>query len=154
MTIQANSSPRRPRARSGWRSRWTDGARDPDVIWALLTNAQDFARWNSALQCIQGTIAPGETVALVAKIAPTRTFKLRVTIFVPTERMVWKDDMPLFKGVRQYTLTPKGDGTTDPTMAEAFSGVMLPMIADSLPDKGPSSERFLADLKAEAERGS
>jgi hypothetical protein len=31
---------------------------------------------------------------------------------------------------------------------------MLPMIAGSLPDQGPSFERFLADLKAEAERDS
>jgi hypothetical protein len=126
----------------------------PDAIWALLTNAQDFPRWNSTVQSIQGTIAPGETIALVAQIAPTRTFKLRVTTFVPNERMVWQDGTPLFKGVREYTLTPKGDGTTEVTMAEKFSGAMLPMIAGSLPDQGPSFERFLADLKAEAERRS
>ena len=39
-------------------------------------------------------------------------------------------------------------------MMEAISGLMLPMIAGSLPDQGPSFEQFLADLKAEAERGS
>ena len=47
----------------------------PAAIWSLLTNALDFPRWNSTIQDMQGTIAPGETISLVAKIAPTRTFK-------------------------------------------------------------------------------
>jgi hypothetical protein len=126
----------------------------PAAIWAVLTNAQDFPRWNSTVQSVQGTIAPGETISLVAKIAPTRTFKLRVTTFAPNSRMVWQDGTPLFKGVREYVLTAKGHDVTEVTMAETLSGVLLPMIARSLPDQGPSFERFLADLKAEAERGS
>ncbi len=126
----------------------------PSAIWALLTNAQDFPRWNSTVQSIQGKIAPGETILLRATIAPERTFKLRVTTFAPSERMVWQDGTPLFRGVRQYTLTSRDDGATEVTMMETITGLMLPMIAGSLPDQGPSFEQFLADLKAEAERGS
>jgi uncharacterized protein YndB with AHSA1/START domain len=126
----------------------------PSAIWALLTNAQDFPRWNSTVQSIEGKIAPGETILLRAAIAPERTFKLRVTTFTPNERMVWQDGTPLFRGVRQYTLTSRGDSAIEVTMVETISGLMLPMIAGSLPDQGPSFERFLADLKAEAERGS
>lgn len=124
----------------------------PATIWALLTDAQDYPRWNSTVQSIEGTIARGETIRLKASIAPSRTFNLRVTTLVPNERMVWQDGTPLFWGVRRYALTPRGDGATDVTMAEVFSGLMLPLIARSLPDQGPSFERFLADLKAEAER--
>lgn len=126
----------------------------PATIWALLTDAQNFTRWNSTVKSLQGTIAPGETVRLVAFIAPTRTFKLRVTTFQPNERMVWQDGTPLFKGVRVYTLAAATPGTTEVTMTETFSGPMLPMIASSLPDQSPSFERFLADLKQAAERGS
>ena len=125
----------------------------PAKIWALLTNADDFPRWNSTIESIQGKIAPGETIHLHAKIAPDRTFKLRVTTYQPDERMVWQDGTPLFQGVRQYTLTSRSSGATEVAMAETFSGLMLPLIARSLPDQGPSFERFLADLKAEAERG-
>lgn len=124
----------------------------PTKIWALLTNAADYPRWNSTIVSVQGTIAHGETIHLKAKIAPERTFKLRVTTFVPNECMVWEEGTPLFKGMRQYTLTPRSGGATDVTMAEVFSGAMLPLITRSLPDQGPSVERFLADLKAEAER--
>jgi hypothetical protein len=124
----------------------------PATIWSLLTNAQDFPRWNSTVKSIEGTIANGETIRLIATIAPERTFKLRVSTWVPNERMVWQEGSPLFKGVRQYALLPGRNGATVVTMSEVFSGVMLPLIAGSLPDQGPSFERFMADLKAEAER--
>ena len=66
--------------------------------------------------------------------------------------MVWSDGMaPMFKGVRTFTLDPRGDGTTTFTMEEVFSGVMLPMIRGSLPDFAPSFEAYAADLKREAE---
>jgi hypothetical protein len=51
-------------------------------------------------------------------------------------------------------LTPKGDGSTDFTMSEVFSGAMLPLIAGSLPDFAPEFEKYAADLKRAAEQGS
>jgi hypothetical protein len=48
-------------------------------------------------------------------------------------------------------LTPKGDGSTDFTMSEVFSGAMLPLIAGSLPDFAPEFEKYAADLKRAAE---
>ena len=127
----------------------------PNRIWALLTTAADFPRWNSTVQSIVGNIAPGEKIKLRATIAPERVFNLTVSEFVPEKMMVWRDGMaPMFKGVRTYTLTPKADGSTDFTMVEVFSGLMLPMIAGSLPDFGPTFEQYASDLKREAEQTS
>jgi hypothetical protein len=96
----------------------------------------------------------GEVVQLVAKIAPTRSFNLKVIEFIPEKKMVWTDEKtnPMFKGVRTYTLTPKADGSTDFRMSEVYTGLMLPMIAGSLPDFRPPFEQYVADLKREAER--
>ena len=58
---------------------------------------------------------------------------------------------PMFRGERTFTLTPRGDGTTDFSMVEVFSGVMLPMIKGSLPDFVPVFEHYARDLKREAE---
>jgi hypothetical protein len=123
----------------------------PDRVWALMTNAADFPRWNSTIKSIEGRIALGETIKLIASIAPTRTFNLKVIEFVPEKRMVWSDGNAMFKGVRTYTLSPKADGSTDFTMSEVYTGLMLPMIAGSLPDFSPAFEQYVADLKREAE---
>jgi hypothetical protein len=123
-------------------------------VWDLLTNLRDMPRWNSTVKSIEGNIAVGDKVKLVVTLAPDRTFNLAVSEVVPDQRMVWQDGMAhLFTGVRSYTLTPKGDGSTDFSMVEVISGLMLPLIGGSLPDFGPSFEQYAADLKREAESG-
>jgi hypothetical protein len=129
-------------------------AATPERIWSLLTNAADFPRWNSTVSTLEGTIALGQRIKLTVPIAPGRTFKLKVSVFEPGLRMVWRDGMaPMFKGVRTFTLERSIGGWTVFSMVEVFSGLMLPLIAKALPDFGPSFEEYARDLKAEAERG-
>ncbi|MGO9835162.1 MAG: SRPBCC family protein [Polyangiaceae bacterium] len=121
-------------------------------LWAILTDAAGFARWNSTVSSVGGTIADGQRLELKVPTAPDRTFRPRVTISEPGKSMVWSDGMaPMFKGVRTFTLAPQPDGSTDFAMSEVFSGVMLPMIKGSLPDFGPVFEAYAADLKREGE---
>ncbi len=89
------------------------------------------------------------------KINPKRAFPAKVTEFVPGKRMVWTGGMPLglFKGVRTFSLAPRGDGTIDFTLREDYSGLLLPLIGGSIPDLTPSFNDFVAGLKARAERG-
>ena len=125
----------------------------PAVVWALLTDAAGFPRWNSTVTRIGGSIALGERLALRVPLAPERVFKPKVTELVENERMVWSDGAaPMFKGVRTFKLAPRADGTTDFTMTEVLSGVMLPLIKGSLLDFGPAFETYAADLQREAER--
>lgn len=126
---------------------------EPGYLWALLTNANDFPRWNSTILRIDGTIAMGEKIRLIASIAPQRTFKLKIVEFIPNQKMVWQDGAaPMFKGIRRFTLTPQADKSTDFTMVETFFGLMMPLVAASLPDFRPVFEQYAADLKREAER--
>jgi len=124
----------------------------PARVWALMTNAADFTRWNSTVKSLEGTIAAGQTIKLVATIAPERVFNLTIDEFVPERKMVWSDGNAMFKGVRTYTFDPQPGGRTTFGMAEVYTGLMLPMIAGSLPDFGPVFEQYLADLKQAAER--
>jgi hypothetical protein len=124
----------------------------PETIWSLLTNAAEFPRWNSTVQSIEGQIALGQKIRVRVPIAPKRVFKLKVSAFEPARRMVWQDGAPpMFKGVRTFTLVPGANGSVEFSMVEVFSGLMLPMIAGSLPDFAPSFERYAADLKRAAE---
>jgi hypothetical protein len=121
-------------------------------IWALLTDAPGFPRWNTTVTRIVGDIRPGSTLKLEVPAAPGRVFKPKVTAFEPGRSMVWSDGMaPMFKGVRTFTLTPRPDGSTEFSMKEELSGLMLPMIKGSLPDFGPVFEAYASDLARAAE---
>lgn len=123
-----------------------------DRVWVLMTNAANFPRWNSTVKSIEGQIAAGQTIKLIAMVAPTRVFNLNIIEFVPEQRMVWSDGNAMFKGVRTYTFAKKPNGSTDFTMAELYTGLMMPMIAGSLPNFTPIFETYLADLKRAAEQ--
>ena len=129
-----------------------DIAAPPARIWALLTNAAAVPTWNSTVTSLKGNIALGEKLELRVPIDPKRTFTPKVTKLEENHFMEWSDGMaPMFKGVRQFTLTPKGGGMTEFQMTEVFTGVMLPMIKGKLPDFRPAFEAYAADLKRAAE---
>nr|WP_290933257.1 hypothetical protein [Haliscomenobacter sp.] len=43
---------------------------DASIVWSLLTNAADFARWNSTVVSIEGDIALGQTIRLISTLDP------------------------------------------------------------------------------------
>ena len=122
----------------------------PATVWKLLTTAETYTKWNSTIISLDGKIAADQTIALVAKVDPKRTFKLKVSRFEPEHVLVWQDGGWSFKGVRTFTLNERTDGTTDVTMTEVFTGAMMGMIESKLPDFRPSFHDFVADLKRAA----
>jgi hypothetical protein len=126
----------------------------PDAIWRVLVDGAGYARWDSGVDAVEGTIAPGATITVRSKAAPGRAFPVKVTEFVPGQRMIWSGGMPLglFKGVRTFALVPDPDGSTRFTVREEYTGPLLPMIWRSMPDFGPSFSTFANGLKARAER--
>jgi hypothetical protein len=125
----------------------------PETIWAILTDAPGYAEWDSGVQRVEGTIAPGEKIKVVSEANPGRAFPVKVTAFEPARAMTWSGGMPLglFKGVRTFSLTPNGT-TTRFAMREEYTGPMLPVIWRSMPDLRPSFEQFARGLKQRAEQ--
>jgi hypothetical protein len=126
---------------------------NPDTIWAVLTDAPHLSEWDSGIDRVEGRIAPGETIKVISKAAPGRTFPVKVSDYVQGRSMRWSGGMPLglFKGVRTFTLAPQDNRTTRFTVREEYTGPLLPMIWKSMPDLGPSFEQFASGLKKEAE---
>lgn len=125
----------------------------PERIWKLLTDAARFPSWNSTVTRIDGEIALGAKLALRVPLDPKRTFHPKVTRLVANREMEWRDGFaPMFRGIRTFALTPGATGVTTFEMTETFSGLMLPMIAKSLPDFGPAFETYAADLARAAEK--
>ncbi len=120
---------------------------DAAVVWQLLTSAVDYPRWNSTVISIEGRIAEGEKIRLKSTLAPNRTFKLKIRDVKPNVRLVWGDG----QGTRVYTLTNRGNDTTNFSMDEKIGGCMFPLYAKHIPQFDQSFEQFAADLKKEAE---
>lgn len=120
---------------------------DPSIIWALLTNASDFPRWNSTVISIEGNIAPGEKINLKSTPDPKRTFKLKVKEFQPETKLVWGDAM----GNRVYRLDKTDNNSVLFSMTEKIGGPLFPLFAKMIPSFDKSFEQFAADLKKEAE---
>ncbi len=123
----------------------------PETIWSIITDASKYPEWEPNVKQMEGTIALGETVTAHVKSAD-RPFPAKVTEFTPNKKMIWTGGMPfgLFKGVRTFTLTPKGD-SIEFTLREEFSGPMLFMIKSSIPDQTQDFQNFVAGLKQRAE---
>lgn len=120
---------------------------DKSIIWALLTNANDFPRWNSTLISIDGTIKQGEKIKLKAKLDPKREFKLTVKEFEADNRMVWGDAM----GNRVFTIKSIGNNLTNFLMSEKIGGPLFPLFAKMIPPFDQAFEQYAKDLKNEAE---
>lgn len=119
---------------------------DVSIIWSLLTNAADFARWSRTIISLDGTIQVGETVQLKSTLDEKRTFKLKVKELVPEKRLVWGDS----QGSRVYLLASGKNGVVF-TMTEKIGGPFFPLFARFIPPFDESFEQFAADLKQEAE---
>lgn len=120
---------------------------NPSIVWALLTHASDFPRWNSTVVSIKGEIKQGEMIELKSTLDEKRTFKLKVKEFVPEKRLVWGDAM----GNRVYTLEKDSNGVLF-SMSEKIGGPLFPLFAGMIPAFDESFEKFAADLKKEAEK--
>lgn len=123
-----------------------------DKVWALITDASEYSRWNDAVVSLDGTIEPGGALKLISTVDPKRTFELKVTHLEASTTMVWSGGMPLglFTGTRTYTVAAEGTGSRF-TMVEEFTGPMAPMITKAIPDMTESFETFAASVKRASE---
>ena len=118
----------------------------PSIVWALLTHASDFPRWNSTVVSVNGEIKEGGTIELKSTLDEKRVFKLKIKEFVSEKRLVWGDSM----GSRVYTLDKNSNGVLF-SMSEKIGGPLFPLFAKMIPPFDRSFEQFAADLKKEAE---
>lgn len=125
----------------------------PSTVWDLLTDARTYDDWNDAVISIEGPIRQGQSIKLVSVVDPKRTFTLKVTEMCEPSRMVWSDGMPLglFTGERTYTIADRGDGGSEFTMVEEFTGPLAGLITKAIPDMTDSCNTFAAGLKRAAE---
>ena len=130
-------------------------AASPEAVWAVLSDGSNWPSWDSGVEAVEGRIAMGETITIRSQAAPGRAFPVKVTGFDPPAHLRFSGGMPLglFRGVRTYELSGDADGQVRFRMREQYSGPLLPLIWRSMPDLGPSFQRFARGLKQRVESG-
>jgi hypothetical protein len=128
-------------------------AASAEAVWAVLIDGASWPKWDSGVDAVEGRIAMGETLKIRSQAAPGRAFPVKVTLFAPPARLRFSGGMPLglFRGVRTYEVSGDADGQVAFRMREEYSGPLLPLIWRSMPDLGPSFQRFATGLKQRVE---
>ena len=130
-------------------------AASPQAVWAVLSDGASWPSWDSGVDAVEGRIAMNETIKIRSQAAPGRAFPVKVTRFDPPAHLRFSGGMPLglFRGVRTYEVSEEADGQVTFRMREQYSGPLLPLIWRSMPDLGPSFQRFARGLKQRVESG-
>lgn len=124
----------------------------PEKVWDVLMDTSAYPEWDPYCISIEGSVAPGAQLKAYSTLSPDRTFPVKVTELVPQQKMTWASGMPfgLFKGQRNFVLTPKESGT-EFTVREVFTGPMLMFIGGTIPDMNEPFEAFVTGLKNRVE---
>jgi hypothetical protein len=131
---------------------WAKIHTKPEVIWALLTNARDFSRWNSTVTGIDGHIREGERIRIHVP-GTKRTFTPKISGVETNRRMTWSDGVPyVFRGSRRFELRPCDGDATEFVMEEKFYGLIFAVVKGMLPDFKMIFESYARDVKQEAEK--
>lgn len=120
----------------------------PESVWAVLADGSQYPSWDSGVTSVEGDIVDGGRITVRSEVSP-RAFPVLVDLD-PPRLMVWTGGLPfgLFRGTRTFALDDGPGGATLFTMREEYTGPLLRLVWPSVPDLGPSYERFVRGLKA------
>ena len=121
-------------------------------VWSILTNAGDFARWNSTIISLKGEFKKGSKLVIQSNIDLDKKSIYRVVRVTPEKEMVWGfGNIAVFKSTLTYTVEQNKDGDCVFIMTEVLSGLFAPMVLMFTPDFDETFSQFVHDLKEEAE---
>lgn len=128
----------------------------PSVVWEQLVDTASMGSWNPFITSLSGILEVGERLRV--RIAPVggraMTFKPRVTVVEPGQRLEWLGTMGipgLFDGRHSFTLTPLGEGCRL-VQAEDFSGALIPFTGKLFSKTEAGFEAMNAALLTRLER--
>jgi hypothetical protein len=127
-------------------------------VWAVFSGVRRWPEWSRVCLGVSGELdrlwAPGAEFGFQLRMAGAGVpFHVRVTESYPPRRVAWSSTRLTVTAKRTFTFSPSQDGTVVRDRKE-FSSPALP-IGLWYPRRAirTMTERWLAELRAEAERG-
>jgi hypothetical protein len=98
-------------------------------VWQVLTDLDDYRAWNPFLTSASGTIAPGSTLAITAKIGNRSiTFHPRISTVEAGKKLVWVDRLlsaEIFQGEHEFDVIEIDQSRTRVIQSEHFKGILV-----------------------------
>ena len=131
-------------------------AAQPETVWNVLMNFDQYKKWNPFIQTIEGEAAIGEILSV--QIQPPEgknmIFKPTVLKATPNEELRWLGKFlikGIFDGEHYFKLEKQPSNTTKLIHGERFSGFLIGLMGKTL-DKTKNGFRQMNEaLKKECE---
>jgi hypothetical protein len=128
----------------------------PAMVWATLTDTASFRDWNPFMHRAEGELRPSARLEVEIEPPGGRSMKFKPTVLSvePEHELRWigRLIMPgLFDGEHSFRLEPLESGSTRFTMAEHFTGLLVPLFGGTLAKTQAGIEQMNVALKARAE---
>jgi uncharacterized protein YndB with AHSA1/START domain len=128
-----------------------DIAAPPEVVWDVLTDLEQWPRWNPAVKSMsfEGPLAPGSEFRWKAGPGTIVSTLERVE---PPRVVAWRGRTMSIKALHEWRLAPSNGGTRVET-EETYSGLLARLFRSQLQKTlDRALEEGLEHLKREAER--
>jgi hypothetical protein len=128
----------------------------PATVWATLTDTASFAAWNPFMHRADGELRPQAKLDVQIEPPGSRAMSFKPTILTvePERELRWIGRLivpGLFDGEHSFRLEPLDSGGTRFTMAEHFTGLLVPLFRGTIDKTQQGFEQMNAALKARAE---
>ncbi len=126
---------------------------NPDKVWSVLTDFENYPKWNPFIKSITGNIRIGSQITV--NIAPPNgkgmTFKPTVLAYSPNKEFRWIGKLlfkGLFDGEHKFELIENANGTTTFVHSEKFKGILVELFKKQLENNTKKGfEMMNEDLK-------
>jgi hypothetical protein len=130
----------------------------PRRVWTVLTDFGSYPEWNPFIRVISGEVSAG--ARLLVRIAPpggaAMTFRPAVTELREGSLLEWLGHLVvpgIIDGRHRFELRPTNDGMTSFVQSERFSGILTPLITQTLERTQRGFQASNAALKVRSEAG-
>ncbi|MBN2611083.1 MAG: SRPBCC domain-containing protein [Bacteroidales bacterium] len=105
---------------------------NPEKVWAILTDFNEYPNWNPFIRSIKGEVEPGRKIKvhLTPPDALSMVISPRVVSFKKNKELRWLGHLllpGLFDGEHRFELVQNEDGTTTFVQSEQFKGILVSM---------------------------
>lgn len=106
-------------------------------IWDILTDFERYPEWNPFIRTLEGKLTEGARIT--ADLRPPEGYGMTIhpviTKVIPDHELRWKGHLfvqGLFDGEHVFEIRPPDEGSCLFIQHEYFSGLLLPLLEDSL----------------------